>query len=109
MKSLLYISLLLFILFISVNASCDGGSSYSDCKDKGSDCCFVNLDYDCKGTNRVLNQCMDNSKLSELLEKIDKCPGGKVNKKYVQCDSNSSNYLKFDLIALILFFYISVY
>mgnify|MGYP007101926006 CR=1 FL=1 len=109
MKLLLYTPLLLFILFISISASCDGGSSYSDCKNEGSDCCFVILDYDCKGRNTVVRQCMYNSKLSDLLKLIEKCQDKNIKQKYIQCASNSSNYLRFDLLTLIIFLYISIY
>lgn len=107
MKSLLYVSLLLFILFISVSSLCDGvASSYSDCKNKGSDCCFIDLDYECDGNNHF-KKCADGSTISRYDEIIKRC-NAKVNRKIIQCSSNSSNHLMLDLLALLIF-YISAY
>jgi len=113
MKLLLYISLL---LFVSVSASCNnnGVSSYSDCKNKGSNCCFVYFDFDIPDSknkpDHSLN-CVDSSSVSTVVSGMEsdvRERGGTI-KTTVQCASNSTNYLMLDLLALILLFYISVY
>ena len=111
MKLLFYTSLL---LFVSLSTSCDddGVSSYSDCKNKGSDCCFVYFEFDVPvPENEHSQRCVDSSSVSNIvsnMEKDIKRKGGTI-KTTIQCSSNPSNYLMLDLLALIILFYISVY
>ena len=113
MKSLLFTSLLLFILFISVNAICDQGSSYSECQNKGgSDCCFIDIVYYCKTEvgrpEHPITKCAISSKISSFDDIVnDENCKGEIKKRIIQCSSNSSNFLIFDLLALILLLYIS--
>ena len=115
MKSLLSTFLLLFILFITVSASCEGDdadTSYSNCKDKGSDCCYVILYYNYKGDKDV-RKCVDESSVSSFISKKTKEIKDDlhvdINQKSVQCSSNLSNYLIFDLLYLIILFCFIVY
>lgn len=116
MKSLLYTSLLSFFLFISVNASCDGddaNQSYSNCKNQGSNCCFIIVNYKVKRTKDVeeIKKCCDITSVSSCVSSIE---GGIDKEKnedirhIIQCDSNSSNYLRLDLLVLIILFYMIV-
>lgn len=112
MKLLLYTSLLLFVYVSTCDD--DGVSSYSDCKNKGSNCCFIIFDYDCQGVKKPpIQRCVDSSSVSSIVSNMeervkDKKCGGTL-KNTIQCSSNSSNYLIFDLLALIILFYITVY
>ena len=115
MKSLLYTSLLSFILFISVNSSCDGdaaNNSYSVCKSKGSNCCFIIVYYkDSKNKDQQAKQCGDSSSVSNIITTIESRiggSGGTVSHHTIQCDTNSYNYLKFNLLVLIILFYVIV-